>query len=81
MDWVTINVLDLYLILNVDSCAKEGSHKTGVISDPLGQTHNITSSVNYSCSCKIVLFCSILNSGRTCYILENSDHYRPSGST
>ena len=54
-------------------------HKTCVINDPRGQTHNATSS-DHCFHLKFVLFCDILNTGDrrtdrlTC---ENNDHYRP----
>ena len=50
--------------------------KTGVINDPLGQTHNPTGSYHYFHS-TFVLFCDILKTGdeRTDVTCENNDHW------
>ena len=60
---------------------KQKENKTGVINDPLGQTHSPDSSDHYS-HLKFVLFSGILKSGngRIDTTWKNSDHYLPSMS-
>ena len=48
-------------------------NKTGVVNDPLGQTHSPTTSDHYF-HLKIVLFWTILKYMRTCGKTENNDH-------
>ena len=50
-------------------------NKTGVTNDPLGQTHNLTSSDHFV-YLKMVLFCVIWTSVQD-DMCENSDHKRP----
>ena len=55
---IAMNTTNFLKIFN----RKFNFNKTGVINDPLGQTHNPANSDHYS-NLKIILFCAILKSG------------------
>ena len=55
-----------------EDIAEVNKNKTGVINDPLSQTHNPASS-DHNFHLRTVLFWEILTDGR--HMCENSDHY------